>query len=136
MSSYLTFYIVPKEEDSKPISLMSYSRSNEIYQYFNDSLSISYAGNGDEINYTELTVSHVDRVIEHLKCDIDKSKARLQEYEKHASGNLEIIEEILNQKDYLNDLEGTLYQIYCIRNIVEESTYSWNDYNKVLCNID
>jgi hypothetical protein len=115
---------------------MSYSRNNEIYQYFNDSLSISYAGNGDEINYTELTVSHVDRVIEDLKCDIDKSKTRLQEYEKHASGNLEIIEEILNQKDYLNDLEGTLYQIYCIRNIVEESTYSWNDYNKVLCNID
>ncbi len=136
MSSYLTFYIVPKEEDSKPISLMSYSRNNEIYQYFNDSLSISYAGNGNEINYTELTVSHVDRVIEHLKCDIDKSKARLYEYEKHASGNLEIIEEILNQKDYLNDLESTLYQIYCIRNIVEESTYDWNDYNKVLCNID
>lgn len=136
MSSYLTFYIVPKEEGSKPISLMSYSRNNEIYQYFNDSLSISYAGNGDEINYTELTVSHVDKVIEDLKCDIDKSKARLQEYEKHASGNLEIIEEILNQKDYLNDLEGTLYQIYCIRNIVEESTYNWNDYNKVLCNID
>lgn len=136
MSSYLTFYIVPKEEGSKPISLISYSRSNEIYQYFNDSLSISYAGNGDEINYTELTVSHVDKVIEDLKCDIDKSKTRLQEYEKHASGNLEIIEEILNQKDYLNDLEGTLYQIYCIRNIVEESTYNWNDYNKVLCNID
>lgn len=136
MSSYLTFYIVPKEEGSKPISLISYSRSNEIYQYFNDSLSISYAGNGDEINYTELTVSHVDKVIEDLKCDIDKSKTRLQEYEKHASGNLEIIEEILNQKDYLNDLEGTLYQIYCIRNIVEESTYDWNDYNKVLCNID
>ena len=136
MSSYLTFYIVPKEEGSKPISLMSYSRNNEIYQYFNDSLSISYTGNGDEINYTDFTVSHVDKVIDDLKCDIDKSKTRLQEYEKHASGNLEIIEEILNQKDYLNDLEGTLYQIYCIRNIVEESTYNWNDYNKVLCNID
>ena len=136
MSSYLTFYIVPKEEGSKPISLISYSRNNEVYQYFNDSIRPAYVGNGDEINYTELTVSHVDKVIEDLKCDIDKSKARLYEYEKYASGNLEIIEEIINQKDYINDLEGTLYQIYCIRNIVEESTYDWNDYNKVLCNID
>ena len=49
---------------------------------------------------------------------------------------MSLYQEILNQKDYLNDLEGTLYQIYCIRNIVEESTYDWNDYNKVLCNID
>ena len=136
MSSYLTFYIKPKEEGSKPISLISYSRNSEIYQYFKDSINPAYIGNGDEMNYTELTVSDINKVIEYLKDNIDKAKARLYEYEKHASGNLEIIEEILNQKDYLNDLGITLYQIYFIQNIVEESTYSWNDYNKVLCNID
>lgn len=32
MSSYLTFYIVPKEEGSKPIALLNYSRNNGIYR--------------------------------------------------------------------------------------------------------
>ena len=67
MSSYLTFYIVPKEEGSKPISLIGYSRSSEIYQYFNDSINPAYVGTGDKINYTELTVSHVDKVINDLQ---------------------------------------------------------------------
>ena len=40
MSSYLTFYAVPKEEGTKPISLISYSRNNEIYQYFNDNIVV------------------------------------------------------------------------------------------------
>ena len=36
MSSYLTFYAKSKDEGSKPIPLVSYSRNNEIYQQFND----------------------------------------------------------------------------------------------------
>ena len=34
MSSYLTFYIVPKAEDSKPLDLICYSRNTHIYHRY------------------------------------------------------------------------------------------------------
>ena len=135
MSSYLTFYIVPKEENSKPISLISYSRNSEVYQYFNDVLHVAYIGI-EETQYTELNVSKVDEVISELKNDINKAQKRVSEYEKHASGNSELIEDIISQKEWIEDLEYTLHKVEFIRDIVYESSCSWNSYNKVLCNID
>lgn len=64
MSSYLTFYLVPKKTRKKydynkddghteievelstgtPLALMSYSRSNDIYRAFNETLNPAYAG--------------------------------------------------------------------------------------------
>ena len=135
MSSYLTFYIVPKEENSKPISLISYSRNSEVYQYFNDVLHVAYIGI-EETQYTELSVSKVDEVISELKNDINKAQKRVSEYEKHASGNAELIEDIISQKEWIEDLEYTLHKVEFIRDIVYESSCSWNSYNKILCNID
>lgn len=135
MSSYLTFYLVPKAEDSKPLALMSYSRSSDIYQYFDDTIHPAYIGMGDETQYTELTVAMVDEVLEDLKNDISKARKRVAEYEKHAAGNSEIIEDILGQKEWIEDLEWALHKIEFIRDIVYEASCGWNEYNKVLCNV-
>lgn len=137
MSSYLTFYIVPKAEDSKPLSLISYTRSSNVYQYFSDNLHVQYITNNEgEIQYTELTTDMVDEVLDDLKNDISKAEKRILEYEKHASGNTEIIEYILEQKEYIEDLNWALYKIQFIRDLVYEASCSWNEYNKVLCNVD
>jgi len=136
MSSYLTFYLVPKAEDSKPLDLISYSRNTDVYQYFEEVLHVAYIGNGDEKQYTELSTSKVDRVLEELRNDISKAQKRMAEYEKHANGNTEIIEEVIGQKEYIEDLEYALHKIEFIRDIVVEATYSYCDYNKVLCNVD
>lgn len=136
MSSYLTFYLVPKEEGSKPISLVSYTRNSEVYQYYNDNAHPTFIGVDDEAQYSEVTLEKMDLVIEDLKLDIDKATSRILEYEKHAAGNIEIIEEIISQKEYINDLQYALHKLEFIRDIVEESTYSWTNFNKVLCNID
>lgn len=136
MSSYLTFYLVPKAEDSKPLNLINYSRNTDVYQYFEEVLHVAYIGNGDEKQYTELDTSKVDRVLEELKNDISKVQKRMAEYEKHANGNAEIIEEVISQKEYIEDLEWALHKIEFIRDIVVEATYSYCDYNKVLCNVD
>lgn len=135
MSSYLTFYIVPKE-GSKPISLLSYSRSNEIYQYVNDAINPTYAGLEGEIQYTELTKECISRVIEDLESDIKQAKARVSEYERHAAGNFKVIEEIIGQKEYIKDLENALITVKFIEEIVEEANKPWSDYDKVLCNVD
>ena len=137
MSSYLTFYLVPKAEGSKPLGLISYTRSSNVYQYFNDNLHVKYITNSEgETQYTELTTDMVDEVLDDLKNDISKAEKRILEYEKHASGNTEIIEYILEQKEYIEDLNWALYKIQFIRDLVYEASCSWNEYNKVLCNVD
>lgn len=136
MSSYLTFYIVPKEEDSKPIALLNYSRNTDIYQYFVDNIIIAFFGMENDPQYTELTEEKINCVIHDLESDIDRAQKRIEEYERHVDGNMDIIEEIISQKDYINNLKYTLSEIKFIKQFITEATYSYSDYNKVLCNVD
>lgn len=136
MSSYLTFYIKTKEENSKPLSLISYSRNTDIYQYFDENVHPAYIGMDEDTKYTELSKNDVDLVIEDMENDIGKTKKRIEEYEKHAGGNQEIIEEILNWKEYIEDLEYWLHKVEFIKDLIEEASYSWTSYDKILCNVD
>ena len=67
---------------------------------------------------------------------IDSVQEKISEYQKHAAGNADIIEYILELKEELDILEWSLHKVEFIRDIVYEASYSWNDYNKVLCNVD
>lgn len=135
MSSYLTFYARSKDEGSKPIPLVSYSRNNEIYQQFNDTIHPVYIGNSDECQYTKLTVEQVDSVIKEIEAELRKARSRLEEYNKHASGNMDMVEYIIEQKEYIEDLEYTLHRTMFIRELVFDSSHSWSKH-EILCNID
>ena len=132
MSSYLSFYLVPKAHPEERLLLQSLSRSNEVYQRFFDNLSIAYAGN--EEKYTKLTVSDVESVIQDLDGDIAKAEARRVEYEKFCHGNSELIEEIISTKEYIRDLQSTRDYISFIRDILTNLDYS--GFSDVLCNVD
>jgi hypothetical protein len=132
MSSYLSFYLVPKAHPEERLLLQSFSRSNEVYQRFFDNLSIAYAGN--EEKYTKLTVSDVESVIQDLDGDIAKAEARRVEYEKFCHGNSELIEEIISTKEYIRDLQSTRDYISFIRDILTDLDYS--GFSDVLCNVD
>ena len=136
MSSYLTFYVVPKAEDSKPLSLICYSRSTHVYQYFYENVHPTYIGTGDKTQYTELTVQKIDEVLEDMKNDIGKYQEKISEYQKHAAGKAEIIEYILEMKEDLDILEWALHKVEFIRDLVYEASCDWNEYNKILCNVD
>lgn len=134
MSSYLTFYAVPKEEGIKPIALISYSRNTEIYQYFNDNLVIAYMGTED-CPYTELTSDKVRIVLDDVIRDISRTEKRIFEYEKYAAGNSEIINEILSLKEYLETLYYCRSRIEFIQEIVVDIRF--NDKLKAIyCNVD
>lgn len=135
MSSYLTFYARLKDADSKPIHLVSYSRNNEIYQQFNDTIHPAYIGNSNESQYTILTVEQVDSVIKEIEFELQKARLRLEEYTKHASGNMDMVEYIIEQKEYIKDLECTLYRTMFIHELVSDASYSWSKH-EILCNID
>ena len=134
MSSYLTFYAKNKD-DEKPIPLISYSRNNEIYQQFQDSIHPAYIGVDTECKYTELTVKKVDSVIDAIKEDLQKAEIRLHEYEKHAGSNMDIIEAIIEQREYVDELQNALNQTIFIRDIVANASYSWKSH-VILCNTD
>lgn len=132
MSSYLSFYLVPKAHPEERLLLQSFSRSNEVYQRFFDNLSIAHAGN--EEKYTKLTVSDVESVIRDLDDDIAKAEARRVEYEKFCHGNSELIEEMISTKEYIRDLQSTRDYISFIRDILADLDYS--GFSDVLCNVD
>lgn len=130
MSSYLSFYLVPKAHPEERLLLQSFSRSNEVYQRFFDNLSVA----GNEEKYTKLTVSDVESVIRDLDDDIAKAEARRVEYEKFCHGNSELIEEIISTKEYIRDLQSTRDYISFIRDILADLDYS--GFSDVLCNVD
>ena len=132
MSSYLSFYLVPRAHPEERLLLQSFSRSNEVYQRFSDNLNIAYAGN--EEKYTKLTISDVESVIRDLDDDIAKAEARRVEYERFCHGNSELIEEMISTKEYIRDLQSTRDYISFIRDVLTDLDYS--GFSDVLCNID
>jgi len=76
MSSYLSFYLVPRAHPEEKLLLQSFSRSNEVYQRFSDNLNIAYAGN--EEKYTKLTISDVESVIQEMMLTLLKQKLDVQ----------------------------------------------------------
>lgn len=132
MSSYLSFYLVPRAHPEEKLLLQSFSRSNEVYQRFSDNLNIAYAGN--EEKYTKLTISDVESVIQDIDADITKAETRRTEYEKFCYGSPESIEEIISTKEYIRDLQSTRDYISFIRDVLTNLDYS--GFSDVLCNID
>lgn len=132
MSSYLNIYIKAKGND-KPIEIVSWSRSDDIYSAIDDVINIPWSG--EELQYTELTVERINEVIEELKLDIDKADKRIIEYEKHADGNTELIEEILSQQEYRESLDEVLKRLYFLSDIIYDAKEEFSDVENVLCSI-
>lgn len=157
MSSYLTFYLLPKKSKKQyiynetdgstekevkiteglPLSFLSYSRSSDIYQEFNENMSIAYAGQEDK--YTEISHSDVLRICEDIEETIKKTKERLEiDYKiiKESGCDSDMWEQIHSSETFIKEQEETLRDIKNIANIVYEVTSGYNDFEKVLANVD
>ena len=137
MSSYLTFYLKPKEQE-KPLSLMSYSRADNVYQWYRDIINPVYIGN-DENNpkYTELTDEMAQSVVDAAEEKLSDSKRTLQ-LRIDACKELGLTEDdvdlVVSTKEYIAKLEETTKELQFIANLVSDIEYS--DFEKVLINID
>ena len=148
MSSYLTFYLVPKKTKNRhdgievelstgtPLQFLSYPRNSEVYQQFNDSLNVAYIDSSE--GYTELTIDKCKAVIDNLKGKIKSFKHSLEINYKilKANYNFDLVTEIHSVEDHILELELALNTIKHIYNIVYECTSGYNDFEKVLINID
>lgn len=133
MSSYLTFYL--QRKDGKPITLISYSRNDELYRYFYENTDMQHDMQYDTEYYTTVSCENVDDIISKLTQSINNVNTRITEYEKHVNGNAEIILEIISLKEYLATLNETLIRVKFIKDLVLEANYEYADYTAVLCNI-
>lgn len=137
MSSYLSIYIVPKrktqDEPKQHLLLTAYSRSTDIYQYFNENIHPVFIGS--EYSYTTITWESITSVLQDFDNDIKKCKDRLMEYEKYASDNPEYIDDILGMKDYIENLQYWKYKVSFIQDILGDMEYS-DTIEEVCCNID
>lgn len=156
MSSYLTFYLVPKktkknyfytengEKESEiklseglPLTFMSYSRSSAIYQIFDENMSIAFCGN--EEKYTEITPEDMHRIYETLNDEIQNLENKLKiDYKiiKECGCSSEMWEQIHSTEDFLKEQRELLAKIQGIVNIVSEVTNGYTDFEKVVANID
>lgn len=144
MSSYLTFYLVPKKdkgEAKEPLVLMNYSRSSDIYQAFYENINVAYKGNDDKPNYTELTKEMVNNVVNAVKKDYDDAQKNFTtRMEAYKSIKLEgeafenYVEDFQSTTLYLEELKESIIQIEFIASIVADLEYS--DFEKILINID
>lgn len=142
MSSYLTFYLIPKGEDKKPLALISYSRNSDIYQAYYENANPAFYGNSEEPNYTELTKDLSHYVVNELREDLnnyEKShEAKVKALQALPKLEGEALEEYLQETtstiEYINDLKDTLKLVEFIDDIVNDLEYS--DFEKVLINID
>ena len=136
MSSYLSIYIVPKrktkDEPKKYVILTAYSRNTDIYKYFNDVISPTY--NEDE--YTSLTKNSVSMVLDSFKEEIDSANKRLVEYEKYAINNSDLINEIIELKEYIEDLQYWKNKTSFIQDLINDIDYYNNGIEEVCCKIN
>ena len=136
MSSYLSIYIVPKrktkDEPKKYVILTAYSRNTDIYKYFNDVINPVY--NEDE--YTSLTKNSVSMVLDSFKEEIDSANKRLVEYEKYAINNSDYIKEIIELKEYIENLQYWKDKTSFIQDLISDIDYYDNGIEEVCCNIN
>ena len=119
MSSYLNICI-PLEND-KRITIGDWSRSSDIYTAFNENCNVPYGSN----NATELTTTELSHVYNDTKEEIEKTKKRLNELEKHANGNIEIIDEILEWKYYIESQQKVLNYVNVLQDILQTMNPSY-----------
>ena len=136
MSSYLSIYIVPKrktkDEPKKYVILTAYSRNTDIYKYFNDVISPTY----NEDGYTSLTKNSISMVLDSFKEEIDSANKRLVEYEKYAINNSDLINEIIELKEYIEDLQYWKDKTSFIQDLISDIDYYDNGIEEVCCNIN
>lgn len=129
MSCYMNFHLLPKKDagrkdNEKYLFLFNISRNHPVYTAIMDNIPIPY---GVE-NYFKINKSMIDQVVEDINEELQHTKNRLVEYEKHCT-TIDCVEEILSTKEYLEELQDTLGFILTLQEILLNiESFNWVDF--------
>ena len=154
MSSYLTFYLIPKKtkthynEDGtceeveiskgEPLALMSFSRNSNIYRTFYEYLHPVFIGMG-EPQYDELRGGDIKSIIYQVQEELEEDKKSHQNKikvlkELGNSPDLDTLNQLIEEEDILKEKEEDLEELRWLNRFFAEIEYS--DFEKILMNID
>lgn len=131
MSCYLTFYIETAKKEK--LSIVSYSRSSDIYAAFYENLNIEFSDS--DVKYTKVSADDIGNVMASINSDISSASARLTEYEKYAKDNPKYINEIISLKEYIGNLKRTVDTISLLYNIADDAENGFVDAKGVYVSI-
>ena len=152
MSSYLTFYLIPKKvktfenmegiheiklSEGVPLRIDCFSRSSNVYQYFYNNLNIAYCGKEDK--YTEITPENFNTVLEVIKNDAVSLHKRIKSYYKALQGPnfREVLGDIEVFEEEHTDLLETYNYVKGLKTFIENATDKYSgDFEKCVANID
>lgn len=132
MSSYLNIYLKVKNKEMKDSALIlldSFSRSSDIYQTINE-LGNFYSDN-EKKEKTELTEYTLQEALEDLQGQINNCSMYITAAKELQSPE---IQEVVEQKRYMKELEETRTYIEFLYNILINKDY--NDIEGIYCYID
>lgn len=130
MSSYLNLYVKKRDSEEKPLLLISFSRSSNIYQAFNEHFDL-YSSTGE---LTEITQSMIDSLKADIYSDLTRAKNRYTTYLE--SGNKASLEDIESIKEYIYDLEYCVSEAEFISEIIMGCALKCSDFEGVYAFID
>lgn len=142
MSSYLNFYLVPKKNKEEKYHFLSYSRNNNIYRFFQEVLHPVFIGMEEPLQYQDLTVNDVKKVIEEVEKTIEEQEsaqnALCEAFNTIENPGIEYQREYTNEYisnyEYISELEELVSELKGILSWMQDLEYS--DFEKVLINID
>ena len=121
----------------EPLLLLSYTRSSDIYQAYNDTLHPAYCGM--EEKYTEVTYEDSKRVISEYEEDLKSTEERLKiDYKmlKEGGYSSELWDHIHSMESYLKEQREVLETLKQISSMVYDICEGYSDFEKVLINVD
>lgn len=126
MSSYLNIYGITKSDER--LCLASFSRCTDMYQIIYENTTVSE-------NDTDLTIDVLKSIDADINRQIDNITKRISLYEKNAAGNVEILDSILEESKYLDELKVLSHQLWLLMAIVSDGCSSWGGFKKFVMNI-
>ena len=142
MSSYLTFYGVPKKGNKEPIAITSYSRNTMVYQMFKDSINPTFVGI-DDVHYDELTKEKIQTVYKYVCEEYESYKKKHDDKEKmmqniryaEPMALAEMVNELADEEEYIREMYDTKVIINEISAFVYDVGIGCTGFEKVLINV-
>lgn len=135
MSAYINIYLTPKTNPEQHLLLFNRCRNNALYEYLSENINIEYIHNG-VIKYTDISSEEINKIINVIKDKICDMHKRLNVYQSQISSNKDFINDIIETKDFIDELNASLVEFYIILSILNDIETGISDFIKISCNID
>lgn len=108
--------------ENKYVTIFAFPGSSNIYEIFKDNLTIPFHSTTNSVGMI-FREKDIDYLIDEINIENNKYLNKITEYEKHANGNLDIINEIVELKEIVNDNNIVKEFCFILYNLLEQTEF-------------